>query len=74
MRVCDICKRNEASCQPKVPVNIKGDWKIIDACDDCYLKWSKKAKECTYLAYEEIVEEVTGNPLKKKPWWNIFKR
>ena len=74
MTLCDICKRNEASCQIKVPVNTRGDWKTIDACDDCCLKWSKRAKEYSYLAYEKIVEEITGNPPKKKPWWNIFKR
>jgi hypothetical protein len=75
MRVCDICKTNEATCQPKVPVNTKGGWKTIDACDDCCLKWSTKAKEYSYLAYEEVVKEVTSEaPHKKKPWWNIFKR
>ena len=74
MRVCDICKRNEASCQPKVPVNTKGEWKTIDACDDCCIKWSKKTKEYSYLAYEEIIKEVTGNPPKKKSRWNLFKR
>ena len=74
MTLCDICKCNEASCRPKVPVNTKGDWKTIDACDDCCIKWSKKAKEYSYLAYEEIVKEATGNLPAKKSRWNIFKR
>lgn len=74
MTLCDICKHNEATCRPKVPVNTKGDWKTIDACDDCCIKWSKKVKEYSYLAYEKTVEEATGNPLEQKPRWNIFKR
>lgn len=74
MRVCDICKTNEASCQPKVPVNTKGDWKTVDACDDCCLKWSMMAKQYNYLAYEEVVKEVTGEAPKKKSWRDRFKR
>lgn len=75
MTVCDICKTNKATCQPKVPINTKGDWKTVDACDDCCLKWAIRSKEYSYLAYEEVVKEVTGEaPPKKKSWRNIFKR
>jgi hypothetical protein len=74
MRVCDICKTNEASCQPKVPVNTKGGWKTIDACDDCHIKWVTKEREYIYLSYEEVVKEVTGEAPKKKSWRDRFKR
>lgn len=74
MRICDICKTNSAGCQSYVAIDERGNYAKLELCGICNRKLVDKQRHYEHLAYKETVEEVTGNPPKKKSWWNIFKR
>lgn len=74
MRVCDICKKNGVRYEHYATTNEEGGGYKLELCGSCYTKLENKEQNYSYLAYKETVEEVTGNPPKKKPWWNIFKK
>lgn len=74
MQICDICRTNGVRYDHYATINEKGTGTSLDLCGQCYTKIRRKEQNYAYLAYKETVEEVTGNPPKKKSWWNIFKR
>lgn len=72
MKVCDICK-SPSSYNTYVITSPMGDGRKMDLCGKCYMKLQDKEYKHRYLAYQEVVEEVTGNK-PNKTWTNIFRR
>ena len=66
MKVCDICK-NPSSHRKYVTIKENGDSKELDLCGRCYRMLYDKEKEHCFLAYQEVVSEVTQQ-LPKQTW------
>lgn len=74
MKVCDICK-NPSSYRTYVTTSPIGDGRTMDLCGKCYKSLREKEYRHRYLAYQEVVEETTGQKAQeKKTWTNIFRR
>lgn len=74
MKVCDICK-SPSSYNVYVVTSQFGDGRTMDLCGKCYKKLNEKERRHRYLAYQEVVEEVTGTKMQEKNVWrNIFGR
>ena len=74
MTLCDICKKNGVRYTRWAATDELCHGEHFELCGSCYNILSKKQRHYDFLAFKETVEEVTGNPPKKKSWWNIFKR
>ena len=74
MRICDICKNNGVHYEIYATTSEDGNGYKLELCSSCYTKFKQKERHHSYLTYKETVEEVTGEPPKKKSWLDIFKR
>lgn len=73
MRICDICRNNEATYEGYGFIDENGKCKELELCYSCHEKLRIKEQHYAYLAYKETVEEITGETPKKKSWLSIFK-
>lgn len=72
MKICDICKTNQSSYGTTVIANKFGEIQNIDTCSKCYKLLSQKEYKYRYLAYQETINEVTGQQDAIK-WFQRFK-
>lgn len=64
MKVCDICK-NPSKYETYVTTSPKGGGESIDLCGRCYELLYEKENMLKFAAYQQTIEEVTGQPVKK---------
>ena len=74
MKICDICKTRTPRYEPYVIIDDQGRGQKMELCGWCYTTLENYQAKYAHLTYKETVEEITGNPPKKKFRWNIFKR
>ena len=72
MKVCDICKKPSLY-TTTAPTNQNGGVKQVDLCGRCYELFYKKQNQHKFLAYQETVEEVTGESTRET-WLQRLKR
>lgn len=64
MNVCDICK-NPSAFKKYVYNKPNGYGKQMDLCGRCYKMLEEKENAHFFLAYQEVVNEVTQQPPKQ---------
>lgn len=72
MRVCDICKINNATYDKHAVVKDDGTSKDLELCCRCYRELRHREELHRYKAYEETVKTATGELPLKSHWWNMF--
>lgn len=64
MNVCDICK-NPSAFEKYVYNKPTGYGKKMDLCGRCYKMLEEKENVHRFLAYQEVISEVTQQPAKQ---------
>ena len=72
MRVCDICKKKNATHDTVVTIDDDGITKNIEVCGLCYRELKYREERAKHQAYEETVKAMTGEITRKSHWWDIF--
>lgn len=65
MKVCDICGRSGVKYETSAIINEVEISRPLELCGICYDKFHHKEKHYRYLAYAEVVEEITGKSAKR---------
>lgn len=72
MRLCDICKTNQASYNKTATIQDDGFVKELELCRKCYYELRHREDLHKYQAYEETVKTATGELPRKFRWWHQF--
>jgi protein-arginine kinase activator protein McsA len=72
MRICDICKKNNAKYNTMAVVKDDGTTQELELCGRCYQELVCREDLHMHQAYEETVKAITGEIPRKFHWWNMF--
>lgn len=72
MKICDICKSNNAGYDTYAVIKDDGTTKELELCGHCWRELRHRENLHRYQAYEETVKAVGGEIPHKFRWWYKF--
>lgn len=72
MRICDICKTNQAIYTDTATIDNNGTSQKLELCRKCYDELIHRENLHRHQAYKETVQAMTGQIPRKFHWWNRF--